>query len=62
MSNPELDNLVQTEQKPETITLELSVNEVNVILAALQELPHRVADPILRNILSQAQPQAPQQG
>jgi hypothetical protein len=56
MSNPELDNLVMNDEQP-TISLELRVPEVNTILAALGELPHRVADPILRKVVEQAQKQ-----
>ena len=56
MSNPELDNLVMNDDQP-TISLELHVQEVNTILAALGELPHRVADPILRKVVEQAQKQ-----
>jgi hypothetical protein len=33
------------------------VNDVNLILAALQELPHKVADPLLRKIMGQANAQ-----
>jgi len=40
-----------------TISIELNVQEVNTILAALGELPHRVADPILRKVVEQAQKQ-----
>jgi hypothetical protein len=56
MSNPELDNLVMKDEQP-TISIELNVQEVNTILAALGELPHRVADPILRKVVEQAQKQ-----
>jgi hypothetical protein len=56
MSNPELDDLVMNDEQP-TISLELHVPEVNTILAALGELPHRVADPILRKVVEQAQKQ-----
>jgi hypothetical protein len=56
MSNPELDNLVMKDEQP-TISIELHVPEVNTILAALGELPHRVADPILRKVVEQAQKQ-----
>lgn len=56
MSNPELDKLDVEKNQP-TITLQLDVNSVNTILAALGELPHRVADPILRNVVEQAQKQ-----
>lgn len=56
MTNPELDKLDVEKNQP-TITLDLDVNSVNTILAALGELPHRVADPILRNVVEQAQKQ-----
>lgn len=56
MSNPELDKLDVEKNQP-TITLELDVNSVNTILAALGELPHRIADPILRKVVEQAQKQ-----
>ena len=59
-TNPELDpKLVENQQAPAqpTVNLEVNVNELNVIMAALQELPHRVADPLLRNLMQQAQAQ-----
>jgi hypothetical protein len=56
VSNPELDNLVVNDEKP-TINIEVNVQEINTILAALGELPHRVADPILRKLVEQAQKQ-----
>lgn len=39
------------------IDLSLSVSEVNVVIAALQELPHRAVDSLIRNIVTQAQAQ-----
>lgn len=56
MSNPELDKLDIEKTEP-TIKIELSVQEINTILAALGELPHRVADPVLRKVVEQAQKQ-----
>lgn len=56
MTNSELDKL-DVEKNQSAITLELNVNSVNTILAALSELPHRVADPIMRNVIEQAQKQ-----
>lgn len=61
-TNPELDpmlveNQESTQQEAPNVSLELNVNELNVVFAALQELPHRVADPILRKMLAQAQSQ-----
>lgn len=62
MSNPELDAKViedQPQAQP-TVNIALNINELNVILASLQELPHKVADPLLRNIMGQAQSQLQQ--
>ncbi len=57
-TNLELDSkLVETTPQVTTVKFDLDINEVNVILAALQELPHRVADPILRKIMQHAQEQ-----
>jgi hypothetical protein len=56
VSNPELDKLDIEKTEP-TIKIELSVQEINTILAALGELPHRVADPVLRKVVEQAQKQ-----
>ena len=56
MSNPELDKLDVEKAQP-TVSIELNVPEVNTILAALGEMPHRVADPILRKVVEQAQKQ-----
>jgi hypothetical protein len=59
-TNPELDSKLEENQvaaPAPTIKIELNVNEVNVVLASLQELPHRVADPILRKLVDQAQAQ-----
>lgn len=57
MSNPELDpKLVENQPEP-TVNVELNVNELNIILGSLQELPHRVVDSILRKLMQQAQAQ-----
>lgn len=66
-TNPELDSKLEENQVAEAtavpnVSFELNVNEVNVILASLQELPHRVADPILRKLVDQAQAQLGQPG
>jgi hypothetical protein len=39
------------------VTLTVNVNELNVIMGGLQELPHRVVDPILKKLFQQAQAQ-----
>ena len=49
---------VQTET---VITLELNINEINIVLGALRELPHRVVDQTLNKVIMQAQKQVPQQ-
>ena len=54
--NPALDNLVNNEQHL-SVKLEVNVNELNTIMGALQELPHRIADPILKKVFGQAQSQ-----
>jgi hypothetical protein len=59
-TNPQLDSkLVENQQPPAvpTATFTLNVNELNVVLAGLQELPHRVVDSIIKNLMSQAQAQ-----
>lgn len=58
-TNPELDpKLVENQQQqiPE-VTLNVNVNELNIIMGGLQELPHRVVDPLLRKLMEQAQAQ-----
>jgi hypothetical protein len=39
------------------LSLSLRISEINVVLAGLQELPFKVADPLLKNIIAQAQAQ-----
>lgn len=58
--NPELDpKLVENQKAPQapTVTLTVDVNELNIIMGGLQELPHRVVDPILKKLFQQAQAQ-----
>jgi len=52
--NPELDKFDAANQ-PQMITLDVTPQEINVIFAALAELPHRVADPLMRKLFEQAQ-------
>jgi len=58
-TNPELDpKLVENQQaQGPTVTLEVNVNELNIIMGGLQELPHRVVDALLRKLMEQAQTQ-----
>jgi hypothetical protein len=52
--NPELDKLDAANQQ-QMINLDVTPQEINVIFAALAELPHRVADPLMRKLFEQAQ-------
>ena len=61
-TNPELDPMLadnQQAQAPQApdVTLTVNVNELNVIMGGLQELPHRVVDPVLKKLFQQAQAQ-----
>ena len=57
MSNPELDpKLVENQQEP-TVKVQLTIDELNVILGSLQELPHRLVDGLRRKLMQQAQAQ-----
>jgi hypothetical protein len=58
--NPELDKFDVDNQTPPDVTLTLNVQEVNTILAALAELPHRVSDGIIRKVYTQANGQLSQ--
>ena len=53
----DVDNQVQAAPQEPVVKLELAVNDRNLILAALQELPHKIADPMLRKIMEQANTQ-----
>lgn len=57
--NEELDKFdeAQQPQQPPMLNFTLSVDEVNIIFRALGELPHRVSDPVIRNVMAQAQAQ-----
>jgi hypothetical protein len=57
-TNPELEsNLVENQQVDPEVTLNVNVNELNIIMGALQELPHRVVDPLLQKLFQQARAQ-----
>jgi len=43
-----------------TVKIEMTVNEVNIVIGALQELPHKVVDSLLRKIIEQGQTQLQQ--
>lgn len=56
MNNPEF-NMANRKEQPQVVKLELNVNDLNIVMGALQELPHRIVDQLLKNILAQVQPQ-----
>lgn len=57
-TNPELDpKLAENQQTPSTVTITIDVNELNIIMGGLQELPHRIVDPLLKKLFQQAQAQ-----
>lgn len=43
------------------LTFTLTVDEANVILNAIQELPARIANPLTKKLQEQAQPQMQQE-
>lgn len=59
--NEELDKFdeaqQQQQQQPPMLNFTLSVDDTNLIFRALGELPHRVSDPLIRNVMAQAQAQ-----
>jgi hypothetical protein len=56
-TNTELDPKLAENQAAPTVTLTVNVNELNVIMTSLQELPHRVVDALLKKLFQQAQSQ-----
>lgn len=60
-TNPKLDpKLVENQQQVSEVSLNVNVNELNIIMGGLQELPHRVVDSLLRKLMQQAQTQLDQ--
>lgn len=41
----------------DTVKFELAIEEANIILAALQELPHKLVNSIIQKIIDQANSQ-----
>jgi len=57
----ELENSTKTNQQEiPNVVLTLNLNDVNLVLNALQELPHKIVDKVLQNIFAQAQSQLQQ--
>ncbi len=61
--NPELDQYDEAQQQaPQPMQqpqlhITMSVDEINLLFRALGELPHRISDPLIRNLMQQAQAQ-----
>ena len=51
----------ETQQPELEINLTLKVTEVNAVLAALDELPHKLSRRLIDNVIQQAQAQLGQQ-
>jgi hypothetical protein len=57
--------MAEQTQQPETpkpeqeLTFVFKISEINLILGALEELPHKVSRKMIDNIFAQAQPQLP---
>ena len=50
---------MNTNQNESFVTLNLSVNDTNIVVAALRELPHRVVSELIPNIMEQVKKQIP---
>jgi len=50
----------ETQQPEPSVNLTLSVSEVNAILAALDEMPHKMSRRVIDNVIQQAQSQLQQ--
>lgn len=61
MENEEMEKFDEAPHQPQLhkpmLHLSLNVDEVNIIFSALGELPHRISDPVIRNVMQQAQAQ-----
>lgn len=49
------ENTETTPQQNPNLELTLTLQEVNVIIAALQEIPFKLADPVLKSLVPQAE-------
>ena len=47
----------ETQQEQFKLTFEFTEQEINAVLAALQELPGKICNPLTQNIHQQARPQ-----
>jgi hypothetical protein len=62
-----LENKTEQNQQTETTQMEQELNftfkvsEINLILSALEELPHKISRKMIDNIFAQAQTQLPKE-
>ena len=54
-TNKELDSKLVENAQPPMITFSLTINDANIVLAGLQELPHKVSNPVINAIVMQVQ-------
>lgn len=52
--------MINVQSENNAVKLELSVNDINVILAGLRELPHRMSDDVIKRFIENIQKQIPQ--
>jgi hypothetical protein len=53
------NNAAPTNLNDIEVNLKLNVNDVNIIIGGLRELPHRISDDVIRKVVTQAQGQVP---
>ena len=56
----ENEQIEQLNTEEQVLSLEVTVNELNVVLSALQELPHRVVNKLLNKLVDQGNSQLQQ--
>ena len=52
--------MINVQSENNAVKFELSVNDINIILAGLRELPHRMSDEVIKRFIENIQKQIPQ--
>jgi hypothetical protein len=52
-----METTMEKFEQPQTINVELTAQQFNVVMASLQEIPFKVADPVIRELVKQVQGQ-----
>ena len=47
----------QAQQQEPEVTIKLKVSQINLVIAGLEELPHKYSRPVIDNVSQQAQAQ-----